>query len=170
MDVDSGSAGSDRSTWGIEARAQLEQELSRLRDERRRLAGALRGDDSGGDSGDRADLLERGDDLTRMDRRISEVTESLSEARAKDPSGAGRSGGLPDGTVVTLRSADGTVDTLLVVTLIDEIPEQQRAGVLTTDSPLGQALAGSSVGDTITYQSPEGEAQVDLLAIRPGPP
>jgi transcription elongation factor GreA len=39
--------------------------------------------------------------------------------------------------------------------------------MLTTDSPLGRALAGRHVGDTITYSAPDGEAQAEVVAMQP---
>ena len=146
-------------------RTRLEQELARVRDERRRLAASLGGEDpedpTGGDSGDQAYLLERSDDLARMDRRITEIGHLIAGLDApRDPQG------LPVGTVATLRFSDGVVATFRVVAIVEEAPADDQNEVLTADSPLGRALAGCRVGDTITYSVPGGEAHAEVIAVQ----
>ena len=169
MSPTSGRASSDGSEWTAATRARLDQELARVRDERRDLAATLGGEDpkdpTGGDSGDQADLLERAEDLARLDRRITEIGHLLVGSRpgaaTEDPQGP------DDGTVVTLRFADGTVSAFRVVVITEEVPEDRQDEVLTADSPLGRALAGRHVGDTITYSVPDGEAQAEVVAMQP---
>ncbi|MGB6163464.1 MAG: GreA/GreB family elongation factor [Pseudonocardiaceae bacterium] len=168
MSPASGPTSSDGSEWTAATRARLEQELARVRDERHGLATSLAGEDpsdpKGGDSGDQADLLEYAEDLARMDRRITEIGHVLVGSRpgaAKDPHGP------EDGTVVTLRFTDGTVATFRVVAITEEVPEDRQDEVLTLDSPLGRALAGRHVGDTITYSAPDGEAHAEVVAMQP---
>ena len=45
------------------------------------------------------------------------------------------------------------------------MPDGERASSLSLDSPLGQALADSAEGDTITYETPEGEQTAKVLKI-----
>ncbi|MGH3546992.1 MAG: GreA/GreB family elongation factor [Pseudonocardiaceae bacterium] len=161
----SGPSSSDGSESTVETRIRLEQELARVRDERDDLAAALGGEDpedpAGGDSGDQADLLERSDDLARMDRRITEIRHLLADLETpQDPQDPRH------GTVVTLRFADGTVATLRVVAITEEAPADRQDEILTADSPLGRALAGRHAGDTITYSVPDGEAQAQVIAMQ----
>lgn len=142
---------SDGSEWTAATRARLEQELARVRDERRELATSLAGEDSkdptDGDSGDQADLLERADDLARMDRRITEIGHLLVGSR---PGAEEDLHGPEDGTVVTLRFADGTVSTFRVVAITEEVSEDRQDEVLTVDSP----SAGPSPVAVWATQSP----------------
>lgn len=141
------------------ARTRLEQELEQLREQRAALAPRL-SEESLGDSADQADMLERAETAAWLDRRMHEIQELL---RGGFP-GADESG-LPAGTKVKLRFADGTVDTLRVVTIAEEAGEEEAA--LTADSPLGQAITGHRTGDTISYRTPGGEttAKIEKLTI-----
>lgn len=145
------------------AHARLEQELARLRIERRERATGLAGEDPAdpvvGDSGDQAQALEGDADLARIDRRIGELQHLIAA-----PDAADEEVGLPDGAVVTLRFPGGDVATLRVVTIVEEAGTDE---VVTSDSPLGRALAGHRPGDTITYPGPDGELQAELVKLKP---
>ena len=73
---------------------------------------------------------------------------------------------LPGGTEVTLRFSDGEVVTMHVISIVEETPVGREAETLTARSPLGQALAGHKPGDTVTYSTPQGESQVELIAVK----
>ncbi|AGL29272.1 nucleoside diphosphate kinase regulator [Mycobacterium tuberculosis CAS/NITR204] len=73
---------------------------------------------------------------------------------------------LPGGTEVTLRFPDGEVVTMHVISVVEETPVGREAETLTARSPLGQALAGHQPGDTVTYSTPQGPNQVQLLAVK----
>ena len=124
--------------------AGLDEELERLRSDRRTLAADLAGEDPEdpvvGDAGDQSQALEGGDALARIDRRIS-----------------------ADGTRVTLRCPGGDVATFRVVTIAEQAGTDEEG--LTTDSPLGRALAGHGEGDTLTYEGPDGELSAEVVEL-----
>lgn len=70
------------------------------------------------------------------------------------------------GTEVTLRFADGEVVTMHVISIVEETPVGREGETLTARSPLAQALAGRQPGDTVTYPTPQGEKQVELIAVK----
>ena len=146
---------------GSERNERLEQELAQVREQRDRLAVQLGGEDPEdpdlGDRGDEAVELEELDDLARMDRRIAEIERLLA---GQDM--AGTAPGLADGTMVTLRFPDGDVATYRIVA----IPEENGDDVVTAGSPLGQALVGPGVGDTISYRGPDGDLHAEIVALR----
>lgn len=145
------------------ARARLEEELATLRKRRAELVAGARALDPVGDRGDSAEPLLEDDDIARLDERIDVVARVLATGRA--PHGA--PAGVPDGTTVTLRFGDGTEQTLQVVTITEEISPGHEDTTITTDSPLGLALAGHSPGDTISYATPAGQARATVVSIEP---
>jgi transcription elongation GreA/GreB family factor len=143
--------------------ADLDEVVARLRSERGALAADLAGEDPEdpvvGDSGDQSQALEGDDDLARIDQRIREV-----QHLAADPEAAQSPGGIADGTVVTLRFPGGDLSTFRVVTIAEQAGTDEE--VLTTDSPLGRALAGRRQGDTLSYEGPDGELQVEVVDLK----
>lgn len=143
------------------ARARLEGELDRLREERRQLVASLGFDETRGDSADQAAAVERGAELERVDHRIEELTDLLSTSRqAEPPSGEE----VEIGTLVTLEFGDGDTETVQVG--MKALQEQDDISVLTPDSPLGRAILGRRAGDTVTYTTPRGESEAKVLTVR----
>jgi transcription elongation factor GreA len=55
-----------------------------------------------------------------------------------------------------------------VTYLVGSIEERHEIyDVLSTNSPLGQALLGASPGETVTYQGPKRELSVTVVDVRP---
>ena len=145
------------------AKNQLAAELDRLRQRRKRLELEVK-DDRGmiGDHGDAAEAIQRADELVVLGDRINELDRRLRTG----PSHSEKSETLPGGTEVTLRFPDGEVVTMHVISIVEETPAGREAETLTARSPLGQALAGRQPGDTVTYSTPQGENQVELIAVK----
>lgn len=148
------------------ARENLAAELGRLRQRRDRLEIEVKNDRGMvGDHGDAAEAIQRADELAVLADRINELEHRLREG----PPQSEESTTLPGGTEVTLRFADGEVVTMQVISIVEETPVGREAETLTARSPLGRALAGREPGDTVIYSTPQGENQVELLAVkRPG--
>jgi transcription elongation factor GreA len=145
------------------ARDQLAAELERLRQRRHRLEAEVR-DDRGmvGDHGDAAEAIQRADELVVLADRINEVDRLL--RTGPPPSDAADA--LPGGTEVTLRFADGEVATMHVISVVEQTPVGRETETLTARSPLAQALVGHKPGDTVTYSTPQGDSEVELIALK----
>ncbi len=145
------------------ARDQLAAELDRLRQRRERLELEVK-DDRGmiGDHGDAAEAIQRADELVVLADRINELDRLLRTG----PPPSDNSDALPGGTQVTLKFADGEVVTMHVISIVEETPVGREAETLTARSPLAQALVGHKPGDTVTYSTPQGESQVELVALK----
>jgi transcription elongation GreA/GreB family factor len=140
-------------------RQRLEQELDALRAQRRQLDDAATATDAVDDRGDAAQRLEWAGERSLLDNRISEIIDLL-HGRVPPSSVPA----LADGTEVTVRFSDGSIETMTVVAIPEEILGSRE--ILTWDSPLARALVGARPGDMITYASPEGESIVEVLAIQ----
>jgi transcription elongation factor GreA len=145
------------------ARENLAAELDRLRQRRDRLEVEVKNDRGMiGDHGDAAEAIQRADELAVLGDRINELDRRLRTG----PSRSDASEILPGGTEVTLRFPDGEVVTMHVISIVEETPVGRESETLTARSPLGQALAGHQPGDTVTYSTPQGENQVELLSVK----
>ena len=140
------------------AREALERELADLRAERETVAATLRGGERVGDRADEADELQRGTELDRLDRRISEIQGRLSEGAAAGPP---RTDVIAVGSTATVRFEDGTESTVR----IGEVAEALDPTLVTADSPLGRALQGHRAGDTVAYRTPEGSGSVVVVSL-----
>jgi transcription elongation GreA/GreB family factor len=145
------------------SRDRINAELARLRERRDRLEVEVRNDrGSVSDHADAADAIQRADELAGLDERIGELDRLLRAG----PSPSNGTDTLPGGTVVKLRFPDGAVVKMQVISVIEETPIGGEAETLTAGSPLGLALAGRKAGDTVTYTTPQGENQVELLDVK----
>lgn len=155
----------ERAERAAGARRRVEDELAVLRSRRSELAAGLGDPDVGGDRADDADALQRSDDLAWVDDRITEFTDRLARLDASGADLTGAPGEPADGTVVTLRFADGSTETLRVVAITEEIAEDEETTTITTGSPLGRALAGAEAGTAVTYQTPAGTVSAEVVEI-----
>ena len=151
---------SQDTNFAEQERARLEAELADLRKRRDQLRADMVGDaDTVGDRGDAAEALQRAEDLGGVEEQISRLSYLLAGGSTTVE------GQLPNGTEVTLRWPDGEEVAMRVVNYIEETPAGAEDTTLTADSPLGLALYGRKAGETVTYRTPRGETQVDLLGI-----
>ncbi|UQX11123.1 GreA/GreB family elongation factor [Candidatus Mycobacterium methanotrophicum] len=145
------------------ARERISTELDRVRERRDRLEAEVRGDRGAvSDHADAADAIQRADELASLDERIIELDRLLRTGPL--PSNGGDT--LPFGTEVTLKFPDGAVIKMQVITVIEEAPVGGDAEALTAGSPLGRALVGRKIGDTVTYTTPQGQNRVELLDLK----
>src|SRR6266704_2817247 len=70
------------------------------------------------------------------------------------------------GTVVEVRIEGDDDTTLYLVGSIEE--RHETYDVLSTGSPLGQALLGHGPGEVVTYERPRRAFQVEVVSVRPG--
>jgi transcription elongation factor GreA len=145
-----------------ESRERISAEVARLRERRDRLEAEVRNDRGAvSDHADAADAIQRADELVGLDERVAELDRLLHAGPA--PTSGDE---LPFGTEVKLRFSDGDVITMQVISVIEEASVDGETEALTASSPLGLALVGRKAGDKISYTTPQGEQQVELLDIK----
>ncbi len=141
---------------------RLSAELEELTTEgRRRASKAIEIARAHGDLRENAEYDAAKEEQGKMEGRIRQLTEMLRSAKVGE---APQGDTVAAGMVVTTVDADGDSDTFLLGSREDR-PE--GIGVVSANSPLGQALMGAKVGDTVAYAAPAGTFEVKVTAVRP---
>jgi len=115
-----------------------------------------------GDIKENADYDAAKNEQGHNEARVRQLEAMLKNAIVIDSSTAGDV--VEPGTLVDLRYED---DDDLVTYLVGSIEERhEKYDVLSTNSPLGQALLGKAPEATVTYQGPKREMSVTVVAVR----
>jgi transcription elongation factor GreA len=96
----------------------------------------------------------------KMDARMKQIRGLLDDVEIVDSVDTSK---VSSGAVVTIRYDGETgTETYLLGTI-----EERREGidVMSPTSPMGSALLGHKVGDTVQYQAPGGKITVEVVAI-----
>ena len=141
---------------------RMQAELQRLQSvDRLELIERLADAKTGGDWMDSAEhtLVQR--ELSFVEARIRELEVMLDTAEIipLDPDPERVNVG---GTVV-LETADGEVETYTIVGAAETDP---AAGLISNESPLGQALLDRRVGDEVVVQAPAGDVHFRVVEVR----
>ncbi len=113
------------------------------------------------------DLSENGDyhaakeEQGKMEGRIRHIQALLEKAEIVEAEAAG--GVVAAGSIVEIRyEGDSSTDRYL----IGSIEERADVDVISPGSPLGQALVGAKVGDTVSFEAPNGNTlRVEVVAV-----
>ena len=153
----------DESTWLTpEAHAKLSAELEKLKtDGRAEIEARIAEARSHGDLRENADYDAAKNDQGLMEARIRQLESLLHSAEVRQ---ATHDGTVQVGSVVTVVDDDGDEIRYFVAT-----PENRVAGMplASPDGPLGRALLGASVGDSVSYDAPGGTFAVEVKSIEP---
>ena len=116
-----------------------------------------------GDIRENADYDAAKNEQGHNEARIRQLEEMLKNAVVLDSSAGGEV--VEPGVLVELQH-DGDDDA--VTYLVGSIEERhEKYSVLSTESPLGQALLGATPGAKVRYQGPKRELGVTVMAVRP---
>ncbi len=117
-----------------------------------------------GDLKENGDYHAAKDSQGKMESRIRQLEQILKTATVVD-GGAPSDGTVAHGSVVTLRyEGDDEADTADY--FVGSIEERQGdLTVVSPGSPLGQALIGHAVGETVEYAAPGGNLRVEIVKI-----
>ncbi len=141
---------------------RLSAELSSLKSEgRARASTAIEEARAHGDLRENAEYHSAKEEQGKMEARIRQLEQMLREAKVGDAPGGDA---VAAGMVVSTVDEHGDEETFLLGSREDR-PE--GLSVVSAQSPLGRALVGSQVGDTVTYSAPAGEFAITVTAVRP---
>jgi len=145
-----------------EGAAKLKAELAELRGPKRdALAKRLRHAVQQGDLSENADYISAKEDQGFLEGRILELETILREAVVVDPPQASDEVAL--GSTVVVAVDGGSPETYQLVGMKEADP---RRGKITHESPIGRALMGRRVGDTVEAVTPGGALRLRILEIR----
>ena len=94
-----------------------------------------------------------------LETRITEIETILQNASIIQ---AGSSSTVVLGSTVELEANGKTV----VYTVVGPVEADPLEGKVSNESPIGQALMGKTVGDTVTISTPKGELAYTVVALR----
>jgi transcription elongation factor GreA len=140
----------------------------RLRDEldtlksvgRERIAADIETAREHGDLRENAEYHSAKDEQGKMEARIRQLEELLRDARIGEPEDTDR---VRPGLVVEL-DVEGDEETYLLGSREDS---HERFDILSAGSPMGVAITGAEVGETVSFDTPAGATvQVTVTGIR----
>jgi len=141
---------------GLEA---LKTELTTLRDIKRpKLVDRLSNARSQGDLSENSDYQSAKEELEFLDGRIEELEEITKVATVATGT---KSDGIDVGTKVTVKVGGKEV----VFDIVGEWEADPVNKKISNKSPLGKALSGKKVGDSIEVEAPAGKVSYEILSI-----
>ncbi len=143
--------------------AKLQEELRRLKyDERPKVVETVAWAASNGDRSENADYTYGKRRLRQIDRRVEFLIKRLEAAEVIDPQTV-KSDQVRFGATVTIRNEDDQEKTYSIVG-VDEVDVYK--GKISWRSPLANALLKSKEGDSLTFNSPKGEQEIEVVKIK----
>ena len=113
------------------------------------------------------DLSENGDyhaakeEQGKMEGRIAHLASILENAEIVDEVSGGDT--VRAGSIVSIRYAgDDDPEKYLIGSIEERIEDVE---VISPTSPLGEALIGARIGETVTYEAPGGTLKVEIVSI-----
>jgi transcription elongation factor GreA len=144
-----------------EGRNKLEKELEFLREVRRpEVAASLKSAVDEGDLSENAGYEESKREQAFLEGRIRELEAILSSAEILD--GNGHTGAVTLGVRVTVSETGGDPETYQIVGRTEADPLHGR---ISNESPLGKALMGRRIGETVRVDTPGGAVDFRIMAI-----
>ncbi len=145
------------------AYAQLEAEIADLEGEGRRdkaeRIGVAR---EWGDLKENAEYHSAKNDAAMLEARIARLRDQLRSAEIVEEAGGAEGAGM--GSTVTY--ADEDTGKEMEHKLVPEPEARPADGLISIDSPVGQALAGSHAEDVVTIETPRGKRKMRVVAVR----
>ena len=142
---------------------KLLAELRRLKDEvTPRLSQEINEAIAQGDLSENAEYHAAKEELTNVQKRIAKLESDLSSSLVIDEEKMSADK-VYVGAVVSVKDSSGEITEY---TIVSEAEADPMEGRLSSDSPIGSALMGRAVGEKISFQTPAGVREVEVVSIR----
>jgi transcription elongation factor GreA len=134
-------------------KVELEKEAENLKSvKRRQILERIHDLSSAGDASDDTDYENAKEELIQLDARVREIMNILEDARIVEHRDT--HGEVAFGSTVTVTDESGEEDTW---TIVGPQEANSRLGKISNVSPVGAALMGKRVGDSVSVNAPGGE-------------
>ena len=138
---------------------ELERELEELKSRRGEIADKIAAARDFGDLSENAEYDAAREAQGLLETRITEIETILQNASIIQ---TGSSSTVTLGSTVELEANGKAV----VYTVVGPVEADPLEGKVSNESPIGQALMGKAVGDTVTISTPKGELAYAVVALR----
>ena len=145
-----------------EGMAKIRGEIEELEKRRPGIKEQIAAAREKGDLSENADYHAAREELAMLNAKIAQLNGMLAQAVLVDPDKAPKGQAVLGSTVTFRRASDGRE---LTRTLVGQGQQDPATGKILTTSPVGKALVGGKVGDTVTAELPAGPAELEVLAI-----
>ena len=143
--------------------AKLREELEYLKIEKRKeVSEKIREARSFGDLSENAEYDEAKNEQAEVESRINTIVNMLKYARVIDDSEIGNDTVGIGVTVVIKEVGEDDEETYQIVTTTEADPINNK---ISKESPVGSALMGHKVGDTVSVESPAGKIDFEIVSI-----
>jgi transcription elongation factor GreA len=142
-----------------DGKKELEAELTVLKGRRGEIADKIAEARDYGDLSENAEYDAAREDQGLVESRIAEIEDILLNAEIIK---AGKGSKVALGSKVELKTGKKTV-TYAVVGPVEADPLE---GKISNESPIGEALMGKKVNETVTITTPKGEITYEIVSIR----
>jgi transcription elongation factor GreA len=141
-----------------EGKAELEAELAELKGRRGAIADKIAEARDYGDLSENAEYDAAREEQGLVESRIAEIEDILLNAELIK---AGKGSKISLGSKVELKTGKKTVN----YTVVGPVEADPLEGKISNESPIGVALMGKKVGDTVTITTPKGEVAYEIVSI-----
>ena len=141
---------------------RLKSELAACNEERIRIAAAIELARSYGDLSENADYHANKEAQAMLHARIRDLEDKVTRAAIIEDQDIDQSKAYLGATVRVLNKKTNKE---LAYVLVSPVEMDMAHGRLSVQSPVGKALLGGSVGDTVVAKVPSGDIVLEILAI-----
>jgi transcription elongation factor GreA len=141
--------------------AELQEELAELEGRRKDVAEKIKTAKEFGDLTENAEYHSARAEQAQVEGRISEINHILKNVQIIQEPTSNSSVQL--GSTVVLKSEDGASRTLTVVGSVEADPLVQK---ISDESPIGQAVMGKKVGESVQIKTPNGPTTYSVEKIQ----
>ena len=142
---------------------KLQAEYSHLkRRERPEVVEVVSWAASNGDRSENGDYIYGKRRLREIDKRLRYLRRQLDSAEIVDPCAITQSDRIVFGATVVIEDEEGVKKTYMIVGVDESEPEK---GKISWKSPLARALMKGRCGELISFKTPQGERDIEILSV-----